>query len=342
MQISRHLLMTCAVAAFLTPTLAHAADNEAKIRARQALEDKMKQIDAQTPPATSVPPAVATPQPSPKPAPPAPPAPAVSARSTNNAGNDKLSEALHQKMRETESEPVATPAPPQPPEKPKKIAPPVVVKAPPVQPSITVTKPAVPAPAAPAPAVSARSTDNAANDKLNEALHQKMRETESEPVAMPAPPQPPEKPKKIAPPVLVKAPQVQPSITVTKPAAPTPAAPPAPTFAPIPTTSNTVRATLPEKPTPPTVSTPTYAPIPESSYTVHPALPQIPTPAPAPAANQIQAAPPMISLPPMAAPPSSLSAAKQQKLDALLQQYRMDQLTPQQYHEQRAKILSEP
>jgi hypothetical protein len=48
------------------------------------------------------------------------------------------------------------------------------------------------------------------------------------------------------------------------------------------------------------------------------------------------------SLPQMSGPPSSLSAAKQQKLDALLQQYRADQLTPEQYHEQRAKVLSEP
>ncbi len=40
-----------------------------------------------------------------------------------------------------------------------------------------------------------------------------------------------------------------------------------------------------------------------------------------------------MSLPALSGPPSPLSATKQQKLDALLQQYRMDQLTPQQYHE---------
>jgi hypothetical protein len=54
------------------------------------------------------------------------------------------------------------------------------------------------------------------------------------------------------------------------------------------------------------------------------------------------AMPPSMTLPPLSGPPSSLSAVKEQKLNALLEQYRADQLTPQQYHEQRAKILSEP
>jgi hypothetical protein len=70
------------------------------------------------------------------------------------------------------------------------------------------------------------------------------------------------------------------------------------------------------------------------------AMPQ-PAPAPVqkPARNSVE---PSMSLPQLTGPPSSLSSAKQQKLDELLQQYRADQLTPQQYHEQRAKILSEP
>ena len=73
MQISRHLLLTCAVAACLTPTLVHAADNEAQIRARQALEEKMKELNAQPPPAavpTTPAPAPAAPKAPAKPAPP--------------------------------------------------------------------------------------------------------------------------------------------------------------------------------------------------------------------------------------------------------------------------------
>ncbi len=66
------------------------------------------------------------------------------------------------------------------------------------------------------------------------------------------------------------------------------------------------------------------------------------TGAPAPLVKSTPAAAATMSLPALSGPPSPLSATKQQKLDALLQQYRMDQLTPQQYHEERAKVLAEP
>jgi hypothetical protein len=42
------------------------------------------------------------------------------------------------------------------------------------------------------------------------------------------------------------------------------------------------------------------------------------------------------------APAAPISGDKQQRLAALLQQYKADQLTPEQYHTQRAKILAEP
>jgi len=41
------------------------------------------------------------------------------------------------------------------------------------------------------------------------------------------------------------------------------------------------------------------------------------------------------------APPAALSGSKEQRLQQLLQQYKSDQITPQQYHEQRAKIIAE-
>jgi hypothetical protein len=47
-------------------------------------------------------------------------------------------------------------------------------------------------------------------------------------------------------------------------------------------------------------------------------------------------------MPPVLPPPSPLPASKQQRLDDLLQAYRMDRISPQQYHTQRAKILAEP
>jgi hypothetical protein len=42
------------------------------------------------------------------------------------------------------------------------------------------------------------------------------------------------------------------------------------------------------------------------------------------------------------APPSSLSASKETRLAELLQRYKADQITPQEYHTQRAAILAEP
>jgi hypothetical protein len=42
----------------------------------------------------------------------------------------------------------------------------------------------------------------------------------------------------------------------------------------------------------------------------------------------------------LSAPVPPISAVKQQKLDTLLQQYEADQISPTQYHEERAKILA--
>ena len=104
MQISRQLLMACAVATFLTPTLVHAYDNEAQIRARQALEAQMKQTEAQTPPATSAPPAVVV-KPQSKPAVTAAPAAAVPP--------DRIHQALEEKMKEMQAQtPAVPPTPP--------------------------------------------------------------------------------------------------------------------------------------------------------------------------------------------------------------------------------------
>jgi hypothetical protein len=44
----------------------------------------------------------------------------------------------------------------------------------------------------------------------------------------------------------------------------------------------------------------------------------------------------------MEPPPSPLSPEKQRRLDELTARYKADQLTPTEYHEQRAKLLAEP
>lgn len=49
-----------------------------------------------------------------------------------------------------------------------------------------------------------------------------------------------------------------------------------------------------------------------------------------------------LGLKPIAAPASPLDATKEQKLQALLVKYKADQLSPEEYHQQRAAILAAP
>jgi hypothetical protein len=68
-------------------------------------------------------------------------------------------------------------------------------------------------------------------------------------------------------------------------------------------------------------------------------------PAPAPSKKAKRAAPafqPTTSFQPIQGPPLPISTEKQQKLADLLRRYQADQVTPSQYHEERAKILAEP
>jgi hypothetical protein len=48
------------------------------------------------------------------------------------------------------------------------------------------------------------------------------------------------------------------------------------------------------------------------------------------------------SLPQIEGPAAAIPAGKQQRLDELLNRYRADQITPEEYHQQRAAILAEP
>jgi hypothetical protein len=70
---------------------------------------------------------------------------------------------------------------------------------------------------------------------------------------------------------------------------------------------------------------------------------QITAPAPVAAGQPAEAKPvPAVPAPvPMVAPPLPISGTKEQRLAELLRQYKADTITPQQYHEQRAKIIAE-
>ena len=75
----------------------------------------------------------------------------------------------------------------------------------------------------------------------------------------------------------------------------------------------------------------------------------VPAPGPtasAPESPQVSKKPPgpkvQQPFPPIQPPPSAVSATKQQRLAELLRKYKADEITPEEYHQQRAKILSEP
>lgn len=65
--------------------------------------------------------------------------------------------------------------------------------------------------------------------------------------------------------------------------------------------------------------------------------PVVETPAPA---KQVKATKPA-SQAPVLPPPTPLSGSKEERLGQLLKQYKADQITPAEYHEQRSKIIAE-
>jgi ribonuclease E len=92
-------------------------------------------------------------------------------------------------------------------------------------------------------------------------------------------------------------------------------------------------------PAPMTVPAPVVAPAPMTAAA--PVIVPGPVPAPAPAPAPVAApAIPEMQLP--GAPPLPISADKQQRLADLLVKYKADQITPEQYHTQRAAIIAEP
>jgi hypothetical protein len=74
---------------------------------------------------------------------------------------------------------------------------------------------------------------------------------------------------------------------------------------------------------------------PHLASTEPPKPPPQPKPEPKPPKNPS-------SLEELTTPPSPLSPEKQQSLQALLERYKADEITPEEYHAQRAKILAGP
>jgi len=101
----------------------------------------------------------------------------------------------------------------------------------------------------------------------------------------------------------------------------------------------------------PAVSAPVLTPVvaapSASAATVEPVIAPAPAPIAAPVAP-VKPVPVMnypgkdLGLKPIVAPELPISTTKEARLEALLQQYKTDQITPEQYHTQRAAILAEP
>jgi len=278
MQTLKSLSVLCAIGLCATSISNAAPDNWAQARAREALEQKLRELQSPPPANPSAP--AATPsvgvQPSPAPAPaprpilepapvpvvptlaPARPPAALPVFVPESADITRLREALRQKLNELNAQTRPAPAAPVAPQVPMTPAPPVAPAA--VPPPAVVTLPALSVPAEGRPA----------DPALQEAMRQKMSELNAQ--------------QKAAPPA---------------PRAKTSAIKPAPV--PAPAVARTQKTKAPKKSK---MAAPEFKPI--------------------------------------QAPPLPISASKEARLAELLRRYKADEITPEQYQAERARIRAEP
>jgi hypothetical protein len=317
MQILTKCLIVCVLAATTAPLCTRAADTDAQIKAREALRQKISELDAQTPVTNPAPIAAPKTKPAPEPAVTTPaPAPADTVKTV----------------------PAPTPAP----------ASVVEPSTPPPAPApvVKTTRKPKPAPVvktAPASGqYSASRPDSERIAKARQALEEKMQElngqgmqpvaSQPEVVSQPPPRRPIEAQPPATEPVATQPPPNHP-VVASQPPPVTPSTPENRTPETTPTTQSSISAALSEAteplPTPPPVKKSAHAEPGKAQRSKKPSETR-PTPEPRP----------IYALP--AGPPPPVSADKVQKLNALLQQYQADRITPEQYHQERAKILAGP
>jgi colicin import membrane protein len=356
MQISKSFLVVCAATIGIVPLCLPAADTEAQIRAREALEKKLNEIQTQEP---TPQPKASTPKKSKKEATEA--QPASTAQPTTPAPTTEPAPAV---APATTTEPAATPANPS------------VTKAEEKRRAIAEANARKAAEKeARAKQEAQRRADKAAADKARAEAKAQAKKPAAEPtptpvVATPAPPAEPAAPATVqyVPGPLpkqdpettakqrealrqkLKELEVQPQTVAATPAATTPA----------PVTTST-----PSEPAPVAVTTaPAYSASPQANQTASSTEQKKRAAEEANArkaaesqaradqesrrkadANQAYAskkttaAGTETTFQPIAGPPLPLSADKQAQLTELLRKYRADEITPEQYHEERAKIV---
>ncbi len=164
--------------------------------------------------------------------------------------------------------------------------------------------------------------DTPAQAAARAALNQKMQEVEGTPAPAPATPAPATPPPAAA-------------------AVQTPTETPAPAATPAPATAPAITEPVVVQPTDTEAQARARAALNEK-------MAEIGTPAPAPVPTTASATAsrvPAATAPgfkPITAPALPINMTKAGKLEWLLSQYKADQITPEQYHKQRAEILAEP
>jgi len=281
-------------------------------------------------------------------------------RADDNAAQAAARIALAKALFDANSQPTAsTPAAPAP------VAPPPAAPAPVAPPPAPVAAPVVPPPAPPPPvaaqpAAAPTTGDNPAQAAARAALAQKLFEQSSAPSAPAIPPPPP--PPTVAPAPAPVAPP--PPAVVTAPAEPVavqPGAAPAGDNA----AQAAARAALAQKLFEQSSAQPAAAPVPQPAPVANSSVVVMPahgptTIAPTTAAPTTVATPGSgpnrpggafdssyyvgreLGLKPITTPALPINGTKQQRLQVLLDKYKADQISPQEYHQQRAAILSEP
>jgi hypothetical protein len=334
MQIATKPFIVCVLATAIATFSSRGADTDAQIKAREALRQRINELNAQ--PATTNA-AAPTPSATPSKAPESQPPPVAKPTPEPVA---------------TTPEPVATtPVPTQAPDTVKTVPPPVStrIEAPPTRttppgqaqapaPVVRTTRQPKPKPApvaktpknAPTSSgqVTATRPDSEKVAKARQALEEKMRELNaqgSQPAVASQPPvaQPEVAAQPVSPPVVATQPpsnagsRTPEIISTSRPSISAPnsdANEPLPTPPPVNKSGQASQNKPQSKPQPPKRPPTQTAQVPEprQRYTLPPG------------------------------PPAPVSADKVQKLDTLLQQYRADRITPEQYQQERAKILAGP
>ncbi len=345
MQISRCLLVLCAAFCALSVR----GDNEAQKKAREALQNFMQSAPAQPAPASPVTPAAPakpTPPRAPSAAKAAAPAPVAPVQAADSESIAKAREAMRQKMQGIAGQPSvpATPVQPAPQAAPVAAQPAAAVVAQP-----TTATPVAPAESDPAAIAKARE---AVRQKMQEIVGQQPAPAVVQPAAVPAQPTTPAQPAVVAAPTAAPAVEAIPAPTPEQEAAiakareamrakmqevvqsggaetasgqfgPAPVFPPGADEKAMAKARDSMRLKMQD-----VIAQP------------QPQIVRATTPEPRVRRTSLTAYNSRLNFPPLEAPPLPISAEKQQRLAGLLQKYQADQVSPEEYHAERAKILS--